>query len=184
MVYEKQIKGNVMKFILQSILFLLITPVLYGAVGLHDELHPAMIHTEKARYEINSLQHDIEVSNIELDYFLKKKEYKLKIMDYNEGTYKLQYALTIAISVLIFMLVLSGIYLAYIQVEKDVSGKENTTGIKVSKFGVEIGSSAIGLFILFMSFMFFYLYLKNIYVFKYVESPKSSMISIENNESK
>lgn len=173
-----------MKFICKSILFLIIAPVLYGAVGLNDEIHPAMIHTEKARYEINSLQHDIEVSNIELDYFLKKKEYKLKVMDYNEDSYKLQYSLTIGISVLIFILVLSGIYLAYMQVKKEASAKESTTGIRISKSGVEFGSSAIGLFILFMSFIFFYLYLNNIYVFKYIQTAKGKVVNIENNNTK
>ena len=173
-----------MKFILQIILFLLIAPGLFGAVGLHDEIHPAMIHTEKARYEINSLQHDIEVSNIELDYFLKKKEYKLKIMDYNEDSYKLQYSLTIAISVVIFIVVLSGVYLAYLQIKKEASGKERTTGISISKSGIELGSSAIGLFILFISFIFFYLYLNSIYVFKYSETAQSNVVSIENNKTK
>jgi len=61
----------------------------------------------------------------------------------------------------IFVVIGTGLYFSYIQL-KTKNNETPQTSIKISKEGLEINSPFIGLLILGLSFVFFYIYLKDV----------------------
>lgn len=124
----------------------------------------------------NAENTDIKNSNSKL---LKIKEeflqayslHQIEIMKINEDAYKTQHWMTIVIFFIVSFLVLGGFYLSYLQFKSDTireidSAGDAKTSIELSKSGIKFSSSVIGLVVLFMSFMFFYLYVKEVYTIK------------------
>lgn len=109
----------------------------------------------------------------------------------NKDSFEFQYVQTWVIFVVVMLLVLSGVYLAYLQFRLDEkkalahleiqqllakskatepeTGKSTASGettLEVSTSGIKITSSVIGLVVLAMSFAFFYMYVLHVYELK------------------
>ena len=92
-------------------------------------------------------------------------------------------------SILIFFIVLivigCGLYFSYLQfslaLRRPQQIENSTTNMKIGKDGIEISSSIIGLLILMISVVFFYLYLRYVYPITLVNSPLTSPLAEEEN---
>lgn len=73
--------------------------------------------------------------------------------------------------VIVLVLVIAGIYFAAVQFRRDMrEGKEGATStLKFEKDGIEVSSSVLGVIILVISLVFFYLYLVFIYPIEFVK---------------
>ncbi|RBO82675.1 hypothetical protein [Marinomonas aquiplantarum] len=127
----------------------------------------------KARF-----QYDIATSNSNSELLAVKENllrehalHQIQLMKIAETGYRTQHWVTIAIFFIVSTLVLGGFYLSYLQFKSDSVREKGSTGdaktsIELSKSGIKFSSSVIGLVVLFMSFMFFYLYVKEVYTIK------------------
>lgn len=127
----------------------------------------------KARF-----QYDIATSNSNSELLAVKENllrehalHQIQLMKIAETGYRTQHWVTIAIFFIVSTLVLGGFYLSYLQFKSDSVREKDSTGdaktsIELSKSGIKFSSSVIGLVVLFMSFMFFYLYVKEVYTIK------------------
>lgn len=122
-------------------------------------------------YNINRYKKDSELLEIENTFREAHSNHQQKLMKIAETSYEIQQIMTVAIFFTVIVLVLGGFYLSYLQFKADEKNKENDdknpkANFKISKSGVEFSSSVIGLVVLFMSFMFFHLYVKDVYSIK------------------
>jgi hypothetical protein len=71
---------------------------------------------------------------------------------------------TNAIAIMVFIMVGAGLFLSYLQFQRDekIEGKSSIS-IKMGAGGMEINSSVIGLAILALSFWFFQIYISHVY---------------------
>ncbi len=111
--------------------------------------------------------------------------------DDNKDSFTFQYIQTWVIFLIVMLLVMSGVYLAYLQFKLDekkalaqleiqrllarnaatqpppgTSADDGETSLEVSTSGIKITSSVIGLVVLAMSFAFFYMYVLHVYELK------------------
>jgi len=160
--------------------------VLSGCSLNNDKLN--LVNTEIKHYSVkDKLNADIEysieynngnINTIRLNNENHKAyvEHQKKLMSIVESTYDTQQWMTIVILVIVTILVFGGLYMSYLQFKADINNKplpengNSKTQIKMGKEGFEISSSIIGILILFMSFMFFYLYVKDVYTIKSIAS--------------
>ena len=113
-------------------------------------------------------------------------EYHETLMATAERAYLIQQIITVLIFIIVTILVLGGLYLSFLQFKADTTKQETNssengkpkTSFKISKDGIEFGSSVIGLIVLFMSFFFFNLYVSEVYTIKTNKIP-SLMIGSE-----
>lgn len=71
------------------------------------------------------------------------------------------------ILVVVIVIVFSGIYLSYLQVKRDLGANSaQESSIEITRDGVKVSSSVIGLLILVISLAFFYLYLTQVYTIR------------------
>ncbi|ENI4130604.1 hypothetical protein ABXY91_004074 [Vibrio fluvialis] len=119
-------------------------------------------------YTIASFEHDKKMLESQIKYRGLQIQHYQELVDINETAYRTQQVTTNIMTGFVMVIVFFGLVLSYWQFKNDVSGNGKNNGdekaaFKVSKEGVEFRSSVIGLVILFMSFFFFYLYVKEIY---------------------
>lgn len=70
-----------------------------------------------------------------------------------------QAVVDVVLTMLVIAIVSIGLWMSYLQIKSDVS----PTSLKVSKEGLEMSSSVIGLFVLLSSMFFFYIYIDRVY---------------------
>lgn len=90
-------------------------------------------------------------------------DYNMWVLEYKEILYKTQYIEGIIIFFVVLFILFIGLYLSFMQFK---SSESNQTTIKISKDSIQITSSVIGLLILLISLVFFYIYLKEVYTLK------------------
>ena len=86
-------------------------------------------------------------------------KYKREAMQHRLVTLWTQYLSSIVILVIVMGIVIFGIMMSYKQFKKDLGASERTTTIKFGQYGVEVSTSVIGVVILLISLVFFYLYI-------------------------
>jgi hypothetical protein len=98
------------------------------------------------------------------------------LMIVTEESFELQYWMTLGIFIIVSLLVTGGFYLSYLQFKSDSESSAESKGatFKIGKTGIEFSSSVIGLVVLFMSFMFFYLYVKDVYTIQIHKVPAAT----------
>jgi len=75
-----------------------------------------------------------------------------------------QYHSSIIIFFVVILIVLTGLILSYLHFKRSLVTNENAeTELEISKSGLKVRSSIIGIIILVISIAFFYLYLTHIY---------------------
>jgi uncharacterized membrane protein YukC len=135
-------------------------------------------------YNINRYNKDSELLEIENTFRKAHSNHQQELMSIAETAYKTQQIMTVAIFFIVSVLVLGGFYLSYLQFKADERNQDNDSQnpkatFKISKSGIEFSSSVIGLIVLFMSFMFFHLYVKDVYSIK---TNAINSVSFENGE--
>jgi hypothetical protein len=129
---------------------------------------------------------DCRLANAYVDAELAKVAYSKTVADHNsqmleqrENTYALQQVQTVVIGLLVLGVVLTGLFLAYMQFQRDGTKgpKENgnNTALKIGSM-VEINSPVIGLLVLAFSLFFFERYISKVYV---IEDPYNRAIESE-----
>ncbi len=89
-----------------------------------------------------------------------------------------QSVLDLVLTILVLIIVFGGLYMSYLQFKADIGdGTGPISTVKISKDGVEISSSVIGLFILLGSMFFFYFYLEKVYEIKYLDTAVQAQSS-------
>ena len=125
------------------------------------------------QYNIAKFKKDIELLEVRNSYYEARVEHQKELLALAEKSFKTQHWMTVGLFWIISILVLGGFILSYLQIRDGISGdKENgveKAKFKLGKSGVEFSSSVIGLVVLFMSFMFFHLYVKDVYSIKVYE---------------
>ncbi|MEM9103290.1 MAG: hypothetical protein AAGB12_13305 [Pseudomonadota bacterium] len=152
-------------------------PSIFDAVAYAD------LHYQKDQFEILSA-----LLKAEEDFTSAHIAHQKELMRIAERAYTIQYWMTIGIYIIVTMLVFGGFYLSFLQFQADIKQKDaavspeaqNKATFKIGKTGVEFSSSVIGLVVLFMSFMFFYLYVKDVYP---INVDKIQAVSFSNNAS-
>ena len=133
-------------------------------------------YDEKNINDIEASQNnDIYENNIFSSYGIEKEqikehfnpvlkdwaEYKQFKFTHTVKIFKLQYYMSIIIFIAVLLLVFLGCYMSYMHFKK--SNNDTSHEMVIVKEGIKITSPVIGLFILIISFAFFYAYLVNVY---------------------
>lgn len=91
-------------------------------------------------------------------------------IEQRQHAFNLQYFFSIFSFVTAIGFLFFGFYLAHQQFLRDAKDQNKSVStIKISKDGVEISSSVMGLMVLFLSLLFFYLFLKEVYSITEIE---------------
>lgn len=101
-------------------------------------------------------------------------EHQKELMTYTKNAYEYHGIMTKVIFWVVVVLVISGVFLSFLQFKADTSlGKGDNGGqkahFKLGSDGLEFSSSVIGLIILFMSFFFFSTYVDKVYTIRIAE---------------
>jgi hypothetical protein len=171
------------KYVFITLFFLTIKQNLYGQVNFtvsnlekgFDKFAP---DTQKTA-SIKGLTGIAKYDTIILEKYQEKLLYH---MDHEMSAFRLQYYSSITIFILVVVIVSSGLYLSYRQfilserlLSQQVKLNQQTiekgdnqplitnSSLELSKDGVKINSAVIGLIILVISLVFFFLYLKYVY---------------------
>ena len=103
-------------------------------------------------------------------------EYNSWALKHTKKVYTAQYIKSNMIFIAVLIIMFAGLYFSFIQFKHSVSkdfklpDSEIKTNLKVSINSIEITSSIIGLIILIISLIFFYLYLKEVYPIRILPS--------------
>ncbi len=152
-----------------------------------EERKPTRLDWGRAELEYNIAAYKNSTSSLlaEETYLNAQVQHHKNLMEIAEEAYRTQHTVTILIFVIVSILVLGGLVLSYLQFTKDSrtqadnTSKDSVEGgngkpaggnvempkasFKIGKDGIEFNSSVIGLIVLFMSFFFFHLYVKDVY---------------------
>jgi hypothetical protein len=113
-----------------------------------------------------------------LDQLIALKGYRVNEnfkIEQRQRALNLQYYFSIFSFIAANGFLLFGFYLAHQQFHRDSKEQNKSVStIKILKDGVEISSSVMGLMVLFLSLLFFYLFLKEVYSITEIESLKNS----------
>jgi len=127
-------------------------------------------------FDIEKNKKDKELLEINNNYYISKIDHNKKLMAIKIEQYEVQLILTKIISALVLLLVVIGLYLSYLEFKKD---QNDESTFKINKSGIEFSSSVIGLIVLFISLLFFYLFVERIYK---IDNPvKSAIVTSEKN---
>ena len=87
-----------------------------------------------------------------------------------------QSVLDVILTILVLVVVFGGVYMSYMQFRADIKAGDTETisTVRISKDGVELSSSVVGLFVLLASMFFFYLYLNKVYEIKYLDAATAA----------
>lgn len=149
---------------------------------------------ERLKAEYNTLLAEKAVNSLKYhrQFEESKLQHDLLSMKHRQESLSFQYMQGWVIFIVVMVLVLGGFYLAFLQFKLDekitlakaeidnISDKSlSDTTLEVSKEGVKITSSVIGLIVLGMSFAFFYMYIKHVYTITELSSINSSKLPAE-----
>jgi len=129
-------------------------PIFPNIAPTTTNIYSEKLENAKIKHYITDLEAKQRYVKIQLDHF----EANNKII---ENTYNQQEVTTSSIFYLIVFMTLTGLGLSYMQFKKDTDSNQST--FKLNKEGLEFSSSVIGVIVLFISFFFFYLYVKDVY---------------------
>jgi len=139
----------------------------------HDKTEAKSVYDislQKMNYSLAYWKKYTASMDIERKHLESIAQHQRKLMLNEEDAYDTQAWMTKAIFGIVTLMVVCGIIMSFMQFMSDIERKRKEpseqTKIKISKDGLEISSSVIGLLVLFMSFMFFYLYIKDVYAIK------------------
>lgn len=90
-------------------------------------------------------------------------EYMREASEHRLVTLWTQYVSSIIILVIVLGIVFFGIMMSYKQFKQSIDKPAKTTTVKIGQHGIEVSTSIIGIVILLISLVFFYLYLKEVY---------------------
>ena len=176
-------------------IILIISVFLSGfSVGAEEHKDKDFWHDIEALKKENYLKYEQNYYEALLRHNEFEKErfaYDLFRFNDNKDSFRFQYIQTWVIFAIVVLLVMSGVYLAYLQFKLDekkalaqleiqkllakntvaeplvgTSAVGGETSLEVSTSGIKITSSVIGLVVLAMSFAFFYLYVLHVYELK------------------
>lgn len=132
----------------------------------------------QAQVPVALSQADPEVRRAAIDAQKKSFEYTSAIMDSNIGVLRgQQFASSVVLS-LVVIVVVSGILFAGFQLWKSatVAGVQNSTDMELSAAKVRVTSSVVGVTILVISLALLYIYTKEIYVVRMLDtSPQQAV---------
>lgn len=76
-----------------------------------------------------------------------------------------QAVIDVLLTVLVFVIISAGLSMSLMQIRADLKAASGgaATSLKVSRAGIELSSSVIGLFVLLASMFFFYVYIDKVY---------------------
>lgn len=123
--------------------------------------YEAIAKTAKEEFKDVRLK-EKEVALVELELAKKDLEHRMSLLKHREMSFYWHLISTIIIFIMVIVVIGTGLYFSYIQL-KTKNNETPQTSIKISKEGLEINSPFIGLLILGLSFVFFYIYLKDVY---------------------
>lgn len=111
-----------------------------------------------------------------------KLAYDRAQLEHHIRVYKAQYYQTILIAVVVHIMIGFGLYLSYLQFKRDEkfehdqkeaddNVKADNTEFKITKESISVSSNVIGLVILVISFLFYYVYIESVYTIHINYSP-------------
>lgn len=94
-----------------------------------------------------------------------RAKFNHEVYEHNILVYRFQYWSSIFLLFVVSLLVIGGFYLSWLQFTYETrNGRQGDKNeLEITKSGIKISSSVIGLIILFLSLGFFYLYMDNVY---------------------
>lgn len=119
--------------------------------------------------EIAIAEKDAKISQLQdsVLYTTDVAKYRKSAWDLRICTFRWHFVNSILIFFMVITIVSSGLYFSYLQFKSSNFGKDSGVPLqadfKISKDGIEVSSSVIGLLVLTISLVFFYLYLNNVY---------------------
>lgn len=84
-----------------------------------------------------------------------------------------QAVVDVILTILVIAIVSIGLWMSYLQIRSDLSA----TSLKVSRDGLEMSSSVVGLFVLLASMVFFYIYIDKVYEIRRVGATQTAPAS-------
>lgn len=99
----------------------------------------------------------------------KLSDYNIWSIDHVKTVFRWELFNSESLFFLVILITLSGIILSYAQFHDNNKDEQKSTTIKISKDGVEISSSIIGIIILIVSLIFLYIYLIYIYPIEFLD---------------
>lgn len=149
--------------------------VVYSPVNAEEsnrELSVYDIGFSEIEYNVEKYKSSTTNLHAQSEYNAARINHQKNLMKITETAYSTQQVITIFIFVIVSILVLGGLLLSYFQFKTDAQATMNNSdagqkaSFKIGKEGIEFSSSVIGLIVLFMSFFFFHLYVKDVYTIK------------------
>lgn len=116
---------------------------------------------------------------IQKQYLEKVTEHQYRVMEDLENKLEQQRWQTNAIAIMVFLMVVIGLLLSYLQFKRDDSGSRSSFSLRLGSGSLEISSSVIGLVILALSFWFFQTYIKEVYDVSVFNMPFIDAASFE-----
>lgn len=160
--------GRISYYFIVSLFFLsLALPA--QAKAENKELTIVDIGAAEIEYNVQTYKSSTKSLVAQNDYDSYRIEHQKKLMAIVESAYFIQQVITVLIFIIVTILALGGLWLSYLQFKNDIRRSQTSTdekqkaSFKIGKDGIEFGSSVIGLIILFISFFFFHLYVKDVY---------------------
>lgn len=93
--------------------------------------------------------------------------YQLFSLDHRRNVFKWQFYSSIIIFVIVLLIVITGLILSYMHFKRSLNSKaDSETELEIGSTGLKIKTSIIGIIILVISIVFFYLYLVHVYEIK------------------
>lgn len=156
------------RVLFQSVLFIFFVIVASSAQALDYEAISKDVSNSVNKQVLNySSGVEGVYSEKTIEYFKAKLEFDVNQLNHREKVLVWQHKSSVVLFFIVIGIILMGLMLAYVQFKntKDFIDHGQST-IKISKDGIEISSSIVGLLILFFSLGFFYLYLTEVYPIK------------------
>lgn len=117
---------------------------------------------------------------IQEEYLKKLTKHQYNLMEDLENKLRQQKWQTNVIAIMVFVMVLVGLVLSYLQFKSDqLSRSKSNFTLRLGSGSVEIHSSVIGLVILALSFWFFRAYIETVYNVSVFEIPFIDAASFE-----
>ena len=138
----------------------------HNAWPLHDyidsieTLDPNILSTKYLmaleEFKIKKMQLDLDEKRFYI--YRNKKESHIR-----NSTFQQQLTFNVIILTVVIVIIVTGLMFSYIHMKKTSTDPTQETSIEITRDGLKIRSSVIGLLILIVSLVFFYLYLTEVY---------------------
>ena len=94
------------------------------------------------------------------------------MMKSDQRAFKLQQVQTVGVAIMVFVIVVAGLRMSYLQFRSDKEGnRSSVTTIKIGAGTVEVRSPVIGVIILALSLLFFQVYVSEVYKIRPLHAP-------------